>query len=615
MNWLLMGYRKCFDFKSRSRRKEFWVFCLWNWIIFWVIGNMRSYILKSTLFSFWLCLIGIYLLFFHFSLLSLSIRRLHDINKSGWNVFWAFIPLPLLSLWIRLHGINKIEWTLIYLSSGYWWYILFLMTREGDATVNRYGPNPKEDATVNSDSSNTEEEATVNSYGSNPKEIARKEDGTNPKKDDILVGTTQEETTVIRSNKRIHPVVGIIIVIMILAVCTFLVHSPLTSVFLKSTTNYLNGVICYYLKYDYFKAEEFLTKIPGTYLNNSEILKNSRIKQAESYYYYREYDRAISKIEQVGDYNLSLWSAACEAQYEKCLDLYCVQKDYRNAWLQFKKLPAGYKKRDIYLALLSAKLGGVVATDESDIIMENLDFEDALTLVFTNDYMSQKFLLGTWTSGNIYLVMDQDGYIQYNIFSTASGTYNFQNGTYSITTNNGNVVKTFEFSAQSRDTIKVYSYEDGKTYTLYRKKTQSTPAVSTNHYENIYSKVENMQLKLGSYQGFFTGDYNSVLASGNGTWISVDGKYTYEGGIQNGVRHGKGIYTYIPLETKQVGIWEKGHEQGEHIFTFPPSSKLEDLHAEFKNNKIVSAYIVATTGEKVYSTQNEIAEFNKALSK
>jgi len=97
------AFVKCFDFQSRSSRSEFWYFYLFT-IVFGLIGlqidqffsisilvlqfsaNVDEVIMLGPTYIF------LYFLFFIPSC-SLYIRRLHDIDKSGWWLLIALIPI------------------------------------------------------------------------------------------------------------------------------------------------------------------------------------------------------------------------------------------------------------------------------------------------------------------------------------------------------------------------------------------------------------------------------------------------------------------------------------------------------------------------------------------
>lgn len=80
-NHFLRVLRRAFDFNTRSSRAEFWWFTLFQILISVAIIIILPVL--STLFSLIILIPAI----------SVSIRRLHDIKKSGWWLLAIFIPL------------------------------------------------------------------------------------------------------------------------------------------------------------------------------------------------------------------------------------------------------------------------------------------------------------------------------------------------------------------------------------------------------------------------------------------------------------------------------------------------------------------------------------------
>jgi uncharacterized membrane protein YhaH (DUF805 family) len=112
LDWYLAVLKKYADFSGRARRKEFWMFVLINFIIGLVLSFINDYL--SSLYALAVLIPG----------LAVSVRRLHDIGKSGWWIFINLIPII-----------------------GWIWYILLAVT-EGQSGDNQYGPNPKESEAV-----------------------------------------------------------------------------------------------------------------------------------------------------------------------------------------------------------------------------------------------------------------------------------------------------------------------------------------------------------------------------------------------------------------------------------------------------------------------------------
>jgi uncharacterized membrane protein YhaH (DUF805 family) len=107
------------DFSGRARRKEFWMFFLFN-LIFGIVANVIDIALLSSeegngfgIFSI-LYLLGVLL-----PNLAVIVRRLHDIGKSGGWIFIALIPF-IGSIWL-----------------------LVLLAKEGDDGENEYGEDPE----------------------------------------------------------------------------------------------------------------------------------------------------------------------------------------------------------------------------------------------------------------------------------------------------------------------------------------------------------------------------------------------------------------------------------------------------------------------------------------
>lgn len=105
--------KKYTEFSGRARRQEYWMFLLFNLAALIVVA-----IIDSVIGTFpWLYLL--YALGVFLPGLAVSVRRLHDIGKSGWWLFIAAVPLV----------------------GGIW--LLVLTATEGQPNPNQYGPSPK----------------------------------------------------------------------------------------------------------------------------------------------------------------------------------------------------------------------------------------------------------------------------------------------------------------------------------------------------------------------------------------------------------------------------------------------------------------------------------------
>ena len=93
MNWYLRCWEHYADFKGRARRKEYWMFALFNFIVVVVLTILDS-LLGWVIPEIGVGALGIvYTLAAFIPGLAVVVRRLHDIGKSGWCYLIAFSPL------------------------------------------------------------------------------------------------------------------------------------------------------------------------------------------------------------------------------------------------------------------------------------------------------------------------------------------------------------------------------------------------------------------------------------------------------------------------------------------------------------------------------------------
>lgn len=118
MNWYLKVLKNYAVFQGRARRTEFWMFVLINFVVAFVLtlvdmvlGTMTSsgYGMLGTLYGLAVLVPSI----------AVSVRRLHDTNRSGWWYLLIFVPL-----------IGTIA-------------LLVFFVQDSQPENNRFGPNPK----------------------------------------------------------------------------------------------------------------------------------------------------------------------------------------------------------------------------------------------------------------------------------------------------------------------------------------------------------------------------------------------------------------------------------------------------------------------------------------
>lgn len=118
MNWYLKVLNHYVDFSGRARRKEYWMYILFH-IIFTFLTAFLD-ILLSTEFNDVGLFYLIYLVLNIIPGIAVSVRRLHDIGKSGLMILVNLIPIV-----------------------GPIWFLV-LTCMEGESKSNKWGVNPKE---------------------------------------------------------------------------------------------------------------------------------------------------------------------------------------------------------------------------------------------------------------------------------------------------------------------------------------------------------------------------------------------------------------------------------------------------------------------------------------
>jgi uncharacterized membrane protein YhaH (DUF805 family) len=108
MNWYLKVLKQFADFKGRARRKEYWMFTLFNVIITYGITLLGVSIEVPELET----VSSIYSIVVLVPTLAVGVRRMHDVGKSGW---YLLIPI----------------------------YSLVLACTDSEGNTNKWGDNPK----------------------------------------------------------------------------------------------------------------------------------------------------------------------------------------------------------------------------------------------------------------------------------------------------------------------------------------------------------------------------------------------------------------------------------------------------------------------------------------
>ncbi len=150
-----LGFNGYVKFSGRSTRAEYW----W-WFLFYNLVGMGASTLDRAVFPVFSLIIG---LAFFLPNLAVSVRRLHDINRTGWWLFFWFLIMLVPTIIIIVGFFTAFEsiwegnwdetgsWMMLILGVVLiviisllifiWWIIWFV--KQGDFGPNKYGLDPR----------------------------------------------------------------------------------------------------------------------------------------------------------------------------------------------------------------------------------------------------------------------------------------------------------------------------------------------------------------------------------------------------------------------------------------------------------------------------------------
>jgi len=147
MKYYLQVLKKYAVFSGRAPRKEFWMFFLFN-LLFSIGLRIIDYMLGTTYIYYSGSIpvtqgyiSGFYNLAVFIPYLAVSVRRMHDINKSGWMLLIPWLPL-LLSFFAGLFGNSGLMLLLIFFFLGLFIWLIVLCCTVGTTGPNKYGEDP-----------------------------------------------------------------------------------------------------------------------------------------------------------------------------------------------------------------------------------------------------------------------------------------------------------------------------------------------------------------------------------------------------------------------------------------------------------------------------------------
>lgn len=164
MEWMLMPLRRYADFQGRSRRMEFWMFQLFTWllwmvliILFLVIGGAALFAsgglengepTESSLAALGggaLLILGIAVIMWLALLipsLAVTVRRLHDSNRTGYWILAPMIP-NVVAVVAQAQDMRALGLIASLFQFGLAITLLVFYFLPGTTGENRFGPDPK----------------------------------------------------------------------------------------------------------------------------------------------------------------------------------------------------------------------------------------------------------------------------------------------------------------------------------------------------------------------------------------------------------------------------------------------------------------------------------------
>jgi uncharacterized membrane protein YhaH (DUF805 family) len=169
MQWMLLPLKRYAEFSGRSRRMEYWMFQLFMFLVYIAMivlmmvfgggalmmgGDPSAMAAAGGAAMIIFGLYGLFALAMFIPSLAVSIRRLHDTNRSGW---WILAPLAGYVIMLigtvlaasspdnpGIGGIFAMVGLIAVIGLGI--TLLVFMFLEGTRGPNKYGPDPKGEA-------------------------------------------------------------------------------------------------------------------------------------------------------------------------------------------------------------------------------------------------------------------------------------------------------------------------------------------------------------------------------------------------------------------------------------------------------------------------------------
>lgn len=165
MEWMLKPLKRYAEFSGRSRRMEYWMFQLFMFLVYLTVVILMMMVGGSALMSGdptaiataggAAMILGLIYLVFALAMfipsLAVTVRRLHDTNRSGWWILAPIIPYILMVIGAGmmasspdnpgLGGVLSMIGLVGVLGLGITLFVFMVL--DGTKGPNRFGPDPK----------------------------------------------------------------------------------------------------------------------------------------------------------------------------------------------------------------------------------------------------------------------------------------------------------------------------------------------------------------------------------------------------------------------------------------------------------------------------------------
>lgn len=143
MKWVVTPLRRFADFAGRSRRTEFWVFVLVVLVGQLLANYVDSAARNPALLGRMRSAEALFTLVALVPTAAVSVRRLHDLGRSGW---WMVVLAVPYALWLATASGSAINSAALLAFAVAALVLLVLLVQPGQNGPNRYGHDPKADA-------------------------------------------------------------------------------------------------------------------------------------------------------------------------------------------------------------------------------------------------------------------------------------------------------------------------------------------------------------------------------------------------------------------------------------------------------------------------------------